>query len=466
MGIRTAAAGFVANLTMLCTIGTTSFGQDFGIALQRVSPAPFGSGVWVCFPPNRDDLCFDAGKSGVFVAIDLPSYSYNLQDALTLPNVCSTSEAGLLGLACHPRFEENGYIYAYYTGVLPEIPPQVPSCSIAIVRYTCPAPARRRPDPSSRTLIFYEPNAGTIHLGGWLEFGPDGLLYCAIGERGTAANAQSLSNARGKIIRLDVDHDDFPLDPNRNYAIPAANPYAAGGGLGEILYWGLRNPFRCGFDHVHRHLFIGDVGQSSREEISAVSIDGTGANLGWPCFEGTMQWNTSTNCGPTNELTYPIIEYRPIDLPPLFRRGSSVISGGAYTGCAIPAFRHRVVFTDYTWSMGFYSFQYTDGIASDIQLHTFPELGSGTTGFARDGKGEIYVLTGSGFFKLIPATPQSADFNHDGAVNTPDLTFLLARFGQPATPGSLAAPADFNTDGTINTPDLTYFLARFATTCP
>ncbi len=445
--IKDARAQFVAPITL------------------RSTPSPVSFPIWACAPSARSDFLFVAGLSGSINSIDLPGGQFSADRQFILPNVVRTSEGGLLGMTCHPRFEENGFLYVYYTNILPEIPNQF-SPNIAIVRFTCPLPTRRIIDPTSRTVIFSEPDAGSIHIAGWLDFGPDGMLYAAIGERGWDSLAQSLNTARGKVLRIDVDSDAFPADPIRNYAIPPKNPFAGGGGLPEILLWGLRNPFRCGFDVPRRLLYVGDVGQFYREEISVVPIDGPGRNLGWPCYEGTEQQSTFDNCATIQNPVFPFIEYRPSDLPPLFRSGASVISGGAYSGCAIPSLRNRALLSDFYWQRDFYTCSVVDNQATDIQRHTFQALGGNITGFARDGLGEIYILSNTGIHKLIPATPQSADFNTDGAVNTPDLIFLLARFGQPATTGNPAAIADFNASGTIDTPDLTYFLARFATTCP
>lgn len=368
-------------------------------------------------------------------------------------------------MACHPRFSENGYLYFYYTTIIDEDPLHATS-HVAIVRYTCPGPSRRKPDPLSRTVVFLSRDSGSFHIGGWLDFGPDGLLYCAIGDRRDPLNAQDMANPRGKVLRLDVDRDDFPAEPLRNYGIPPGNPFASGGGMGEIFLWGLRNPFRCGFDSERRVLYVGDVGEVSREEISAVAIDGPGQNMGWPCYEGTLPMSTGS-CSPGSSLVFPFIEYRSSTLPPLFRGGSSVIAGGAYTGCAIPALRNRVLLMDYTWRGDFYSLVLDGGVVSQLTGHISPTvINAGTPGFARDGVGEIYLVTGTGLFKIIALTAQNADINSDGVVNTVDLVFFLGRFGQPVTTGSPAALVDFNNDGSVNTPDLTYFLGRFGATCP
>lgn len=420
--------------------------------------------ICISFPPGRDDVFFNASRTGRVFSTDLANLSCGDANGLTLPNVTTSTEQGLLGMAIHPDFDQNGFIYFYYTSILPELTGSTAS-SIAIARYTCPPPLRLIPDPATRTIIFVEPNSGISHIGGWIDFGPDALLYAGIGDGGSAARAQDLSTVRGKIIRIDVNQDDYPNDPLRNYAIPPQNPLATTGGHPEIFLWGVRNPFRCGFDTERRLLYIADVGLSTREEMSVVPIDAPGRNLGWPCFEGTFAANPA-GCGPIESLVFPFIEYRPRDLPPLYRSGSSIMTGGAYTGCAMPALRHHVLFADYLWLNEIYSVEHVNGTYASVARHALTGIGNHITQFARDGKGEMYIISSGEIHKLIPATPQSADFNTDGTVNTRDLTFLLARFGQPATPGSLAAPADFNTDGTINTPDLTYFLARFATTCP
>ncbi|MFM9959166.1 MAG: PQQ-dependent sugar dehydrogenase [Phycisphaerales bacterium] len=422
--------------------------------------------IWACSPPGRTDLMFVASKEGVVSALDLQTGALLAVPPLVLPDVIRFGEAGLLGMACHPDFESNGYLYLYYTR---EVWPFHPDSwlQLTLVRYTCPGPARDAPGPASRAIIasLLAEWPSNLHVGGWIGFGPDNLLYWAIGDSQSPLSAQNTAAVNGKVLRIDVDRDEFPADPIRNYAIPPTNPFAGGPDLGEVFLWGLRNPFRCGFDSERRILYVGDVGSSYREELSAVHIDEPGSNLGWPCYEGTMSPWWADVCDGMGPVRFPIIEYND-DVPPLLRQGQSIITGGAYTGCAVPDLRHRVLLTDYFWNNEFYSFSHENQTVSNLTRHMLPGLGGRITGFARDGKGEIYILSSSGIHKLIPATAQSADLNADGSVNTPDLIFLLSRFSHPAPAGSPNAVADFNTDAVINTPDLTYFLNRFGTTCP
>lgn len=348
------AARCTISVTLVCTaafaglLGAAQLCQAQSLPLQfrTLSQGTSSFFTWACSPPGRDDMMFVCERYGEVYVADLSNWTLPPAPVLTLPLILNGGEQGLLGMACHPQFDENGFLYFFANTTTQEVFPF--EWGTAIVRYTCPPPERSRPDPSSRTLVYFDPTSRGYHVGGWIDFGPDGLLYCAVGDASFAWNAQTLTNFHGKVLRLDVDRDDFPEDPRRNYAIPPSNPFAAGGGLGEIFLWGLRNPFRCGFDRDRRLLYVADVGGGAREELSVVPIDGPGRNLGWPCFEGTLPLHYSGgSCGPADQLVFPIIEYRPPDPPPLFETGFVIIGGGAYTGCAIPELRHKALLTDF-----------------------------------------------------------------------------------------------------------------------
>src|SRR5262245_6181872 len=195
---------------------------------------------------------------------------------LAIPNVSTGNEQGLLGLAFDPNFQKNGYFYVTLTTNVaqPGIPPGGAGYDI-IRRFQVLAGDPDHADLSSGTNVLVIPDPESNHNGGWLEFGPDGYLYAAFGDGGGAndqhgpiGNGQNLNALLGKILRIDPSGDDFPGDPNFNYHIPKSNPFVGvSGARGEIWAWGLRNPFRDGFDRATGDLYISDVGQDSREEI-------------------------------------------------------------------------------------------------------------------------------------------------------------------------------------------------------
>src|SRR5262249_8920570 len=147
------------------------------------------------------------------------------------------------------------------------------------------------------------------HNGGSLVFGPNGgLLYISTGDGGGANdqfhNSQDLTKLLGKILRIDVNGDDFPADPARNYALPPASPFVGKAGNDESWAYGLRNPLRISFD-TNGAPYIGDVGQAQREEIAFQPASAAGGrNYGWPALEGTLQHDT-----PPPGAIPPIFEY-------------------------------------------------------------------------------------------------------------------------------------------------------------
>lgn len=177
------------------------------------------------------------------------------------------------------------------------------------------------------------------HNGGMLAFGPrDGYLYVSVGDGGgeQSANGQNLDTLLGKILRLDVDGSDA----NRNYAIPADNPFANGNdGRPEIWAYGLRNPFRFSFDRATAGLYIGDVGQHDWEEIDSGAPRRGGLNYGWDITEGRHCYDPPTNCDRAG-ITFPIHEYS-------HAVGNVVTGGYVYRGQSIPRLVGTYVFTDF-----------------------------------------------------------------------------------------------------------------------
>lgn len=255
----------------------------------------------------------------------------------------TTGERGLLGLALAPDFAVGGTFYVYMTN---------PAGQIEIRRYRTMAANPNQADPSTADVILRIEHPGQDnHNGGWIDFGPDGMLYLATGDGGGGGdptnNAQNLGSFLGKMLRIDPRTDAFPADPLRDYAIPAGNPFAAGGGLAEIWAYGLRNPFRASFDLLTQTLWIGDVGQAAREEIDLMRPSDAGANFGWRILEGTAPFSG----GPTTGLIPPVAEYLHGTGP---REGNSVTGGYVYRG-PIEAFRGNYFFGDFVigniWSV-------------------------------------------------------------------------------------------------------------------
>jgi glucose/arabinose dehydrogenase len=220
-------------------------------------------------------------------------------------------ERGLLGLAFHPSYETNGFFYVYYT--------RQSDGAIQIARYHVSANPNVA-DAASALVLITIPHPGQAnHNGGQLAFGPDGYLYAGTGDGGGGGdpdeNGQNINALLGKILRLDVNGDDFPADSSRNYAIPPSNPFAgATAGADEVWAYGLRNPWRFSFDRQTGDLLIGDVGQNMYEEIDfqPAGLAG-GRNYGWDCREGLHAYSDTNgdmnvNCGSVTSVD-PVLEY-------------------------------------------------------------------------------------------------------------------------------------------------------------
>ena len=230
------------------------------------------------------------------------------------------------------------------------------------------------------------------HNGGAIRFGPDGYLYIATGDGGSANDparrALKLDDLLGKILRIDPH-----ASGSRPYSVPADNPFAAGGGRGEVWSYGLRNPWRFSFDRQTGDLWIADVGQNEIEEVDvawAAAGGGRGSNFGWSAFEGTKRLNADQ---PTDGAIPPIYEYTHAD-------GGCSISGGVrYRGTGIPALVGWYVFSDYCKS-SIRALQ-IDGQAAGRVV----ELGdsSQVAGISEGPDGELYVLSlEDGLVMLVP----------------------------------------------------------------
>jgi glucose/arabinose dehydrogenase len=232
-------------------------------------------------------------------------------------SIAQIGEGGLIGFAFDPDYAQNGFLYVNVTNA---------NDDTEIRRYQVSASDPNRVDPVTATLLLTidQPAGLTNHKGGWVEFGPDGYLYTALGDGGgggdTINTGQNINDLLGNILRIDVRSDAFPGDPTRNYAIPADNPFVGTTGADEIWAFGLRNPFRNGFDRGLGDLYIADVGQGNFEEVN---FGQKGGNYGWSLFEGNAPFNPGTPTG--GSTIAPIFVYD-------HSIGVSVIGGYPYRG--------------------------------------------------------------------------------------------------------------------------------------
>jgi glucose/arabinose dehydrogenase len=291
-------------------------------------------------------------------------------------------ERGLLGLAFHPDYRNNGRFFVDYTDKAGDT---------QIVAFKVSGDPDRADANSAATLLNIDQPAPN-HNGGWLAFGPDGYLYIGMGDGGGAGdtyrNGQNKNVLLGKILRIDVDS-------GTPYAIPPANPFAKGGGAREVYAYGLRNPWRADFDG--KYLYVADVGQNAWEEISIIPIEPGGANLGWPIMEANHCFNVQ-RCD-QNGLILPVYEFA-------HAGGACSITGGyVYRGSAIPSLAGQYFFSDYC--AGFIrSFRYDGRAISTVTdwSRQFGDVGR-VTSFGEDAAGELYIVAEDGrIFRIVPKT--------------------------------------------------------------
>lgn len=307
--------------------------------------------------------------------------------------VSSGGEMGLLGLAFHPDYENNGYFYVNYTI-------SSPSRATRISRFQVSAANPDSANKNSELILFSFAQPFSNHNGGQVAFGPDGYLYIATGDGGSGGDPQNNSQNRtimlGKILRIDVDN---PSGGN-NYGIPATNPFYQNtqGYREEIYAWGLRNPWRFSFDPVTGWLWCADVGQSAREEINVIQ---NGKNYGWRCYEGNISYNL-TGCGPSSDYVFPVFDY--------VRSGGncSVTGGYVYRGPNLPGLYGKYIYGDYCsrfiWSLDY------DSTSAPVNTLLLTSTGSLYT-FGVDLNNELYFTAGSSIMRFAPTAAIIAPSN-------------------------------------------------------
>ena len=330
-------------------------------------------------------------------------------------------ERGLLGIAVHPKFNQNRKLYVYYSAPKRLSTPEGWDHTSRLSEFQVRKENHLSVDLSSEKVVLEIDKPYFNHNGGCIAFGPDHYLYIPTGDGGNGngkgighspiSNGQDLNTLLGKILRIDVDHGS-------PYSIPRDNPYAAGGGKPEIFAYGVRNPWRMSFDRGGRHdLFVGDIGQTLYEEIDIIT---KGGNYGWFIKEGNICFNPDdekiarTNCvdkgADGKPLIAPILTYKN---PNAFRNdkeaiGVSVMGGYVYRGKAMPKLEGHYVFGDWSRSWGLPQGVFVLGRHSvsagkeswALEMLT-PVMDDGAewkgyiTGFGEDTAGELYVLTNS-----------------------------------------------------------------------
>lgn len=394
--------------------------------LQLVNAFPnltFTQPIFLTHSNDGTNRIFVAQKNGLIRVFPNDSAASSAATFLNLSSRIITGggsdERGLLGLAFHPNYANNGYFYVDYT--------QAGNGRTIIARYSVNPSNPNQADSTSelRLLEIYQPYSN--HNGGMLFFGQDGYLYIGMGDGGSAGDpqnrAQNLDSLLGKVLRINVD----TTVGSQNYGIPPTNPFAGGGGRPEIFTWGMRNPWRMSQDPFTGWIWCGDVGQGLYEEVDL--IEG-GKNYGWRIMEGFHCYNPSTGCNMTG-LTLPIKEYT-------HSSGRCSITGGyVYRGWRRPELVDRYIYADYCTGEIF-KLRYQNGNVTEDSL--LLSAGTSVLSFGTDQSNELYVCGNNGIIYRFNRSAAAGvgtrgqlnpgkfhlDQNHPNPFNpTTEITFSL-----------------------------------------
>ena len=302
--------------------------------------------------------------------------------------ILAGGERGLLGLAFHPQYVGNGRFFVFYT--------RAGDGALVIAEYAASPPSSNTASTTEEVLLTIPHPGFSNHNGGMLAFGPDGFLYAGVGDGGGANdpnnNAQNVNTLLGKILRIDVNS-------GTTYTSPADNPFFGPiAGLDEIFAYGMRNPWRFGFDRGTGHLWVGDVGQGAREEVDTpIQI---GGNYGWPFFEGnlcTTKGQNANQCDNQQNYLFPLFDYEHIG-------GRCSLTGGyVYRGFQNAVATGTYLYGDYcsgeifAWS----------GSTPSLLLDTAMLISS----FGEDELGEVYVVDLNGSVSRIARTTATCTYS-------------------------------------------------------
>jgi glucose/arabinose dehydrogenase len=309
----------------------------------------------------------------------------DLRDRVTYND--NTNEEGFLGLAFHPELKKNGEFFVFYTLKKAK---QTNVLSRFRVRHDDPT----RGDPASEEVLLRIERPFWNHDGGTLCFGPDGYLYVAVGDGGSANdpfdNGQNLKTLLGGVLRLDVNRKE----EGKPYAIPNDNPFVGRkDARPEKWAYGLRNVWRMAFDRKTNKLWAGDVGQNLWEEIDILVA---GGNYGWNRREGQHPFGPK-GTGPRKDLIEPIWEYHH-DL------GKCIIGGAVYRGRCLPELEGAYLYADFVTG-AIWALRYDETKGRVVANRPIPDRKLPVLSFGEDEQGEIYFLvaavSGQGIYRFV-----------------------------------------------------------------
>ena len=450
--LRTIASG-VAVLIAADPVSGAQFGSQSGTEkpfTAELVAAGFDDPVLVTAPPGETERLFVAEQAGrievVHGGVVQPAPFLDITAKVTL-----AKQIGLVGFLFHPDYASNGFFYVYYT---------TSSNSAVLERYRVPDPPTYAVDPASATVVLGPiTDVASFHLGGGMDFGTDGKLYLAIGDRrveiaGGGGSAQLGTTLLGKVVRIEGDG-----------GIPADNPYVSDPSVrDEIWAFGLREPHRLAADPVTGDLYVADVALNGFEEINRIPAGVPGLNFGWQVLEGSA-CTPSVECAgipcPGPGFTAPVHGYDHSG-----STGCCIIGGYVYRGLRIPDLQGAYLYGD--WCSGRVWALHDPGGAAPVEEELTGGLDPGAgleiehvTSFGRDGAGELYVVDsgalpplsapGAGeVYRIVPRPFLSADvatlsvaaggeqvLTLDSLGTKPFAEFLLLGSASGASPGTV-----------------------------
>ncbi len=364
-------------LTVLLIFSSSSIAQPNipNIRLNKIAEG-FTSPVFVTGARDGTNRLFVVEQAGIIRVLKPGEAGPGRLFLDIRDRVESGGEMGLLSVAFHPKFRENGRFFVNYTTRKRKLYTRISEFQVR--------PGSDGPAELSEIvwLAFEQPYEN--HNGGLNLFGPDGYLYIGTGDGGSANdphyNGQRLDTLLGKMLRVSVDG----TDPGKGFAIPKDNPFIGMPGvLPQIYAYGLRNPWRFSFDRQTGQLWAGDVGQDHREEIDLIV---KGGNYGWRPMEGAICTpGVNPNCD-TKGFALPVLDYERKD-------GGSVTGGYVYRGKNFPALNGVYIYGDFVsgnlWGLRF------EGGRIAVQKK-FAVTGLNISSFGEDDQGEVYLVDYSG----------------------------------------------------------------------
>ena len=371
----------------------------------------FSNPVGIYQSDDETNRLFILEQEGIIKVVNNNSNELNATIFLDITSIVNQdpgyTEEGLLGLAFHPNFEENGYFYVNYTDYNPK--------RNVIKRYTVSSDNPNYANPQSGLIILNVQQPYTNHNGGQMGFGPDGYLYISFGDGGSAGDpldhGQNLQTLLGSIVRIDVNNII-----NSNYSIPSDNPFISNpNALDEIYAYGLRNMWRFSWDSATQLLWGADVGQYGWEEINIIK---PGLNYGWNEMEGNHCYPEMSTCEPEG-LEPPIYEY------PLYVDGVCSITGGyVYRGNLSPSLYGKYIYGDWCtgdiWSL---KHQTNSNTTNEKIITTNLNI----TTFGLDQNNEILFAANSNIYRLLSDEQlfEIGDINQDEQINIQDIILII-----------------------------------------